>query len=316
MGTLIISSLARGSGKTALAAGLGAHLGRKDTLNLHKVGTREDGDDRGVDDLGKLLPDSKIHQKAAALGAGLNVVEGAVGDHAANLKLAERLDGSVVAVLEPGADPKWQPEGDVKQLRSLYKDRLAGVVLNRVAPYQGAAIERARDALAAAKIELLGELPEDRTLTAPEFGAIVEHLGGEFVLGDGGSRELIKNYLIGGLVLDHGPQYFASREAVGVIVRGDRPDVQLAALQTETVRGMIVTKGINPIEYVYYEARTLGIPLAKVKHGTAEAADMVAELERGTPFDHPEKLERMAELVAANLNMELIAEIASRPATR
>ena len=94
-------------------------------------------------------------------------------------------------------------------------------------------------------------------------------------------------------MLDWGPHYFGSKENVGVVVRGDRPDVQLAALQTDTVRALVLTKGIPPIEYVYYEANQRGIPVVVVPDDTAAAAAKLDSLLPLIEFDHEDKLKRV-----------------------
>ena len=64
-------------------------------------------------------------------------------------------------------------------------------------------------------------------------------------------------------------------ENKAVIVRGDRPDLQMAALNTSTAC-IVLTKGVEPIEYVRYEAEQEEVSLIVVEtdtpqhHGHAE----------------------------------------------
>ena len=142
---------------------------------------------------------------------------------------------------------------------------MAGVVINGLPKFRGEDVSNTLNSeLETAGITLLGRIPDDRRMLAPKLGQVAEYLDGQFLSGEEKSDRLLDNFLIGGLVLDWGPFYFASRNNTGVIVRGDRPDVQLAAIQTETTRALILTKGVRPVEYVIYEAAQREIPIVVV----------------------------------------------------
>ncbi|GIT58485.1 MAG: hypothetical protein Ct9H300mP19_04330 [Dehalococcoidia bacterium] len=136
---------------------------------------------------------------------------------------------------------------------------------------------------------------------------MAEFLDGQFLSGGDQSDQLLDNFLIGGLVLDWGPFYFATRTNTGVIVRGDRPDVQLAAIQTDTTRALLLTKGVRPVEYVIYEAGQRGIPLIVVPGSTHDVAEKLGKgPQPQVGFDHEDKLHRMVELVSEHLESQYL----------
>ena len=277
MATLIVASTTRGAGKTTLAAGITALI-------------EQDGD-------------------IAASRSSLDVVEGSSGDPNADLRHAEETDALVVLVCGYN--------DDVPAAATPYGSRLAGVIVNNVPLYRRNEFDtRIAPQIAAAGIKLIGRLPEDRRLLAPTVDLVAEHLDGTLAACPENTNTLIDNFLIGGLVLDWGPHYFGSQENVGVVVRGDRPDVQLAALQTDTVRALVLTKGIPPIEYVYYEADQRGIPIVVVPDDTAAAAAKLDTLLPRIEFDHEDKLKRVVELIESHLDLDAIRSAASQPATR
>ena len=277
MATLIVASTASGAGKTALTAGLTALLEQDDEL--------------------------------ASSGASLDVVEGSSGDPPADLKMAEESDALVVLVCGH--------EDDVPAAAAAYGSRLAGVVINNVPVYRRNEIDmQLASNITAEGIKFIGWLPEDRRLLAPTVHLVAEHLEGTVAACPDKTNTLIDNFLIGGLVLDWGPHYFGSQDNVGVVVRGDRPDVQLAALQTDTVRTLVLTKGIPPIEYVYYEADQRGIPIVVVPDDTAAAAAKLETLLPRIEFDHEDKLTRVVELIQSHLDLDAIRSAVSQPATR
>ena len=227
----------------------------------------------------------------------------------ADLKLAEKTDALVVLVCGYN--------DDVPAAAAPYGTRLAGVIVNNVPIYRRNELDsRIAPQIVAAGIKLIGWLPEDRRLLAPTVDLVAEHLDGVLAVCPENKDRLIDNFLIGGLVLDWGPHYFGSKENVGVVVRGDRPDVQLAALQTDTVRALVLTKGIPPIEYVYYEADQRGIPIVVVPDDTAAAAAKLETLLPRIEFDHEDKLTRVVELIKTHLDLDAIRAAASQPATR
>ena len=103
--------------------------------------------------------------------------------------------------------------------------------------------------------------------------------------------------------MDNGVAYFGLRDNKAVIVRGDRPDIQMAALQTPTTC-MLLTGGIEPIEYVLNEAELEQVPAMLVESGTLDTMSSLSDATRDAPrFDHPAKAERFAELVAGHVDL-------------
>ncbi len=321
MPTLIVASTSDGAGKTALTAALTDYMSQGSKKATAVAGWSGSGESA----LGAVLEDnaaseplgggsstpSEVATKAKELsGDGdVLVIEGKSADHVANLALAEETDGLVLLVAKT--------EDDVLGSASSYGSRLAGVVINGVQRYKSHEVEsRLIPELEQANINVMGWLPEDRRLLAPTFGQVADHLSAEVILNEEQADRLIDNFLIGGMVLDWGPFYFGSQENVGVVVRGDRPDIQLAALQTDTVRAMVLTKGARPVEYVIYEAGQREVPLVMTDGSTEETTAKLEGLQRRIGFDHPEKLTRIRELAAERLNLDALEAALSQPVTQ
>jgi BioD-like phosphotransacetylase family protein len=319
MATLIIASISDRSGKTAVAAALAERLGTEDSPVA--IGKASSGDASGNADaevFASLLPNNPAVSGAVSdiasnisKAAGISkvvIVEGS-SNTKSNLDLANATDGLVLLVVRYG-------EGIAATAKE-YGSRLAGVIINSLPKY------RAEDAdgtvasdLEAAGTKLLGSIPDDRRMLAPKLGQVAEFLGGQFLSGDDQADQLLDNFLIGGLVLDWGPFYFSSRSNTGVIVRGDRPDVQLAAIQTDTTRALVLTKGVRPVEYVMYEAAQRGIPLVVVPDNTHDVAERLEELQPEVRFDHADKLARMVELISEHVDISALEDQLAQPATR
>ena len=313
MATLIIGSISDRSGKTAITSALATKFDFEDNpLSVGKLifGGVTDASDVAV--LTSLLPDkpqiSGSPSEIASKVGGLAIVEGS-SDATANLNLANDVDGLVILIATYGED--------ITTSAAEYGSRLAGVIINGLPKFRSNQVSKVlRDELQSEGIKLLGTVPDDRRMLAPKLGQVVDLLDGQFLSGTEESDRLLDNFLIGGLVLDWGPFYFASRNNTGVIVRGDRPDVQLAAIQTDTTQALVLTKGVRPVEYVIYEAAQRNIPIVVVPGSTHDVAEQLENLQPKVDFDHVRKLERMVELVSDHVDLEFIEDQLMKPATR
>ncbi|MDA1279127.1 MAG: DRTGG domain-containing protein [Chloroflexi bacterium] len=323
MATLIIASISDRAGKTALAAALAVRMGSENSpVGLGKASGSATADSTGIfsdaSTFASLLPENPavsgsfadIASKVSALAetSRIVIIEGS-SDVQANLQLAEATDGLILLVARYG-------EG-ISAAAATCGSRLGGIVLNAVPRYRGDDVSgRLAADIESEGAKLLGTIPDDRRLLAPKLSQVTEFLGGQFLTGESQSDQLLDNFLIGGLVLDWGPFYFSSRKNTGVIVRGDRPDVQLAAIQTDTTRALILTKGVRPVEYVMYEAEKAGVPLVIVPGSTPDVAEQLEGLQPLVGFDHPDKLSRMVDLVWEHIDIAAIEDQLAQPATR
>ena len=311
MPSIIIASTGPRMGKTAFVAALSSMLGtEKNVVNVH-VMKDHDRWEKDQLNLNLLLSDHKgclTTKQNQKLDKGLSIVEGS-DDVKNNLSFAEKLDAVIILISKYG--------DDITKFSDQYGSRLLGVVVNNVSKHRIWSVENdLRKTLESKNITLLGWVPDDRTFLAPSIADVVQHLDGEYLTNENTNDKLLDHFLIGGLVLDWGPSYFSIQDRTGVVVRGDRPDIQLAALQTETTRAMILTKGVRPVEYVYYEAEQVGIPLIVVSGSTHDVTEKLENLQEKIEFNHPEKLGHMINLLEANIDVDTIRDALIKPATR
>ena len=89
-----------------------------------------------------------------------------------------------------------------------------------------------------------------------------------------------------------------------MIVRGDRPYVQMSALQTD-MNAFIMTRGLEPIEYVQYESAEEEVPIIIVDSDTLGTMDAIADLQAYAKFDHIDKLDHSSQLIRDHLERVL-----------
>ena len=276
MVALYVTSPYAGAGKTAVCAGLGRHLqGDGKKVSFFKPLVAEIKSPEAVDSdaqfmkqvlalkepLASLCPiiggkgelSSKIKQDYAKVSRGKDVVivEGVWRRRPggkpieASYQIVEALDSKVI-IVEPYSEGL-----SVARLINNYKDfgeHLLGIVVNKVpksrlsAPFDGGGLD------------VLGVLPEDRVLLSLTVAELAEHIHGEILNSAERASEPIEDFMLGAMGVDSGLDYFGRKDNKAVVVRGERPDMQLAALETST-RCLVLSGGVAPSPTVLQRAR-------------------------------------------------------------
>ena len=186
---------------------------------------------------------------------------------------------------------------DWLELNKTFGEFLSGVLLNSITRYRfNETVRVMTEQSQKSKMRLLGVIPEDRRLLAVTMLEIGSYLNCSWVNGCDNSRDLIHNFLIGGNIMDSGETYFGAIDNKVVVVRGDRPDIQLAALSTST-GGLILTGGFEPVEYVRHEASELDVPMMIVNSTTFETVEALGGLIKVANSHHAEKIEMFRDLL-------------------
>ena len=103
--------------------------------------------------------------------------------------------------------------------------------------------------------------PENRTPTAITVGDLAKGIDGKILNHAERSNKLVENYMLGAMTVDSGLDYFNRKKNKAAIIRQERLDMQLAALETSTV--CLVLSGGNqaPAHSVLHKAESRGIPI-------------------------------------------------------
>ena len=315
-----------GAGKTVVCAGLGRHLladGKKvgffkpivaDIKSPAIEATDSDAEFMKhilalEEPVGSLCPVSgrqeltnSIKKACAKVSAGKDVVivEGIWRQRPAgkpvetSYEIVQALDATVI-IVEPYSEEL--PGAKFIDMGKDFGKYLLGVVVNKVPRSR---VEQVYNQLSAqfgkVGIDILGVLPEDRVLFSLTIGELAEHIQGEILNHADKSAELVENLMLGAMTVDPGPEYFGRKANKAVVVRGERPDMQLAALETST-RCLVLSGGVSPIHSVLRRAEDKGIPIILTK-GDANSVVNSIELALGkTRFNQEKKLPRLAEIM-------------------
>jgi len=318
---LYITSLAEGVGKTTICAGLAKHLlssgqkvgffkpiiakeaegGASDALFMKQILSL----DEPVDSICPVISGqdkvvNKIREAYDRISRGKDVV---IVEGVCERSIVEALDARAIIV------EGYSKELSQARLENSYQDwgeYLLGIVLNKVPRSR---VESVSSELSAqfgeAGIKILGVLPEDRVLFTISVGELARHLQGEMLNCAEKSEELVENLMLGAMAVDPGSEYFGRKTNKAVVVRGERPDMQIATLET-SMRCLILSGNTAPIPAVRYRAEDKSVPIIVVKSDTASTVMAIENALDKARFNQEKKLPRLTEIMEKHFSFQMV----------
>ncbi len=320
MVALYVTSSVKGGGKTAICAGLGKHLinnGKKIGFLKPVVTFKVDKPDSdaaflkhlfALDEPLELLcpviseggnPSNKIKEAYAKNSQDKDtvIIEGFSIQNPVSRNIVEALNARVIIV-----------EGYSKELSksvNSYKnfgEHLLGVVLNKVPKNR---VEQARTVLTNTGVNALGVLPEDRALFSLTVGELADLAQGEILNDKEKSSELVENFMLGALCVDPGPLYFGRKANKAAILKSERPDMQLAALETST-RCLVLTGKEKPKPVVLSYAKVKNVPVIVAKEELPNILTNIEDSLSKNKFNQESKLPRLTEIMVEQFNFPVV----------
>jgi len=334
LAALYVTSLQAGVGKTAVCAGLVKYLdgeGRK--VGYFKPMVADIKEKAAVDsDAAFIKKVLRLKDAAADLSP---VIAGGAGLAGRIKKAYDRVArGKDVVVIEgvwrqrPGARPVEAAYEVVKALKARviavepyseelveadlsaryrgFGESLLGVVVNKV-PVRRLEMLSEQLSSGAGGVAVLGVLPEDRVLFGLTVGEIARQVEGEILNDTARSGEVVESFMLGAMVVDEGPLYFGRKANKAAVLRSNRPDMQLAALETST-RCLVLSGGVAPTYPVITSAKDKGIPIILTKGDTGSVVNSL-EIALGKPrFNQPKKLPRLLQIMEKHFDYKAVEQ--------
>jgi BioD-like phosphotransacetylase family protein len=185
---------------------------------------------------------------------------------------------------------------DLLAAKSMLGDAVVGAVLNAV-PSQNMDFveEKGRPCLERHSIPVLAILPQERVLLSVTVGEIAECLGGEILCATEHADELVENLMIGAMSVESALSYFSRKLNKAVITGGDRPDIQLAALETST-KCIVLTGNHRPNPIVLSRSEEKGVPMIMVSSDTLSTVEALERFFGRSRFHQEKKVLRFERL--------------------
>jgi BioD-like phosphotransacetylase family protein len=181
--------------------------------------------------------------------------------------------------------------------------RFLGVVFNRVQPAQETFVrETVTPFFAARGVRVLGALPSDPVLGSVSVRALADALSASVVYGgDAGGEAMIERFCVGAMDVEQALRVFRRISRKAVVTGGYRTDIQLAALETDTVC-LVLTGGVSPNELIQARAREKGVAILVVAEDTMATVERFEGLLGRIRIREPEKIRRGVDLVRSSVD--------------
>ncbi len=174
----------------------------------------------------------------------------------------------------------------------------AGVVFNRVLkPIDKRLKTVVVPMLEKQGVHVWGLIPESVPLTAPTVEELAEILGGRLLCGEENMSNLVERYLVGAMTQESAMRYFHKAPRKAVITGGDRSDIALAALETDT-SALILTGDLYPDVRVLARAKEKGIPVLLVSYDTFTTMERTHDITGKIKIGDEKRINLAKELVS------------------
>jgi BioD-like phosphotransacetylase family protein len=235
------------------------------------------------------------------------VVAGGLGDLArgglinlAAPAVAELLAAKALIITRYEGDSSVE---DLLAAPAVLGDRLLGVIFNYATPANYEHLKKSvAPCLEKRGIPVFGVVPQDDTLGAISLAELAQGLGAKVLCGEKGLQALAKNILVGAMGPQSAAKYLQQVDDKIVVTGGDRPDIQLAALQTST-RGLLLTGNLHPSNVILKRAQELGIPVLLAGKDTFTVVEEVDRLKGKLRLRGEVKVARAKELYAQEVDL-------------
>lgn len=233
-----------------------------------------------------------------------------------NARVAKLLNCKVLLVSPGGIG---RPVDELALNKSLFDQRgveVVGAILNKIEPDK---MDMVRDyagrGLARLGIPLLGVLPVQPTLSAPNLAQIAEEIGGKWLNGKrGGAKQRVTRVVVGAMSAKGIVEYL--QPGTLIITPGDRDDILLAALASAkisggaTIAGLIVTNDAKPHPKLAELLAMTDIPVIAAKEESYQVTSRINHMSVKTqPQDH-DKFPIIRQLIADHVDLpRLIAGV-------
>ncbi len=150
-------------------------------------------------------------------------------------------------------------------------------------------------------LKYLGSIFIRRELFSPSIREILQVLNGQMLVGEDKLDVLVDQFMVGSMAPENALKWFRRAKDKAVITSGDRSDICLIAMETDT-NLLILTGGIGPDIRTIARAKELGIPIMMTAHDTYTTGNLVDELVGTVSPDDLEKVRTVQQIMLESLN--------------
>lgn len=221
-------------------------------------------------------------------------------------RIARELNASVICLVN---FPNIEAIDDILLQIELFKQKgidKVSIILNMVPPMLKKIVsEQIGPFLEERGTNLVGVLYLYRELFSPTVREIQRALNSEMITGSEKMELLIEKFMVGSMAPENALKWFRRTSDKAVITSGDRSDICLAALETDT-NLLILTGGLGPDIGIIARARELGVPIMVTDLDTYSTGQIVDNLIGTVTADNKERIAIVEKIVGESLNLDKI----------
>lgn len=229
-----------------------------------------------------------------------------------NADVAKRLKAKVIIVAGGGIG---RPVDEIAMNKALFDQAgvdVIGAIINKVRPDKIETVEKyTRLALERMGIPLLGCIPVEKILTAPNLNQIVDEIGGRWLNGrDIGGSDRVNNVIIGAMAAKGIVELLNPGSLI--ITPGDREDIILAAIAAEgiagekVVSGIILTRKVLPHPKLMDMIAQTHIPVVICSEDSYVVASKINNMTVKTQPGDADKIPVIKSLIMDNIDLDVI----------
>lgn len=250
------------------------------------------------------MEEVKAAYKKAACDCEMMLIEGTrevtTGylNDVSGLAIAEATGSDLVLISTPEA-AALDKIAMLYKLSEKYKISVRGVILNKTDDLSVA------NFLESKGIKVLGCVPHIPEMTYFTVKEVAEALSANVLVGEGHMDRVVEGVFIGAMTMETALKYMRRHRRKAIITGGDRSDIQLAALSTDT-SCLILTGGMYPANQVVSKAYEKGIPILVTRYDTLATSEMVEHLIARIEPQDAEKVRLVEKAIADNVDLEAV----------
>ncbi|WP_269526712.1 phosphotransacetylase family protein [Coraliomargarita parva] len=229
-----------------------------------------------------------------------------------NADVAKRLNAKVIIVARGGIG---RPIDEIALNKALFDKvgvEVIGAIINKVEPDKIEMVSKyCRIALKRMGISLLGCIPVEKMLTAPNLNQVVEEVQGRWLNGrQAGGSERIKKVIIGAMAAKGIVDYL--QPGVLIITPGDREDIILSAIAAEgiagerLISGIILTRNVLPHPKLMDMIAQTNIPVVICSEESYNVASRINNMTVKTQPTDTDKIPIIKNLITDHIDLGVI----------
>jgi len=219
------------------------------------------------------------------------------------LSLAQGIGAAMIVIVSGNDDTIIDDIVFVKNYVNTSGIDLRGVILNKVHDLEDFKSTYLPE-ISKMGVRVLGLIPYQSSLRNFTVGYLSECLFAKVIAGESGLNNVVKNVFVGAMSTTEAMRNpLFNKENRLVITSGDRSDMVLAALDSNTI-GILLTNNILPPSNIIAKASEMNIPLLLVPSDTYQVARQIDAMEPLLTRDNTGSIELLVGMVREGVNMD------------